>query len=57
MSDPVSLNVALEIEIGASARLDLSEEWVTYLVENDVPSSIDGIDDSINYSDDDTAYA
>lgn len=52
MSDPISLNAALEIEFGASARLDLSEEWVTYLVENDLPSSIDGIDDSITYSDD-----
>ncbi len=57
MSDPVSLNAELELEIGASARLDLSEAWVAYLDETELPSSVDGVDNSISYADDDTANA
>lgn len=58
MSEPINLNAHLEVEFGGSERLELDEQWVTYLNESaEIPSAVAGIDSSIQYVDDDTALA
>lgn len=58
MSEPINLNAHLEVEFGGSERLELDEEWVTYLDQSaEIPSAVAGIDPSMTYGDDDTALA
>ncbi len=58
MAEPINTEtISLELELAPSAQLDLSEDWIAYLNENDVPSCVDGIDPSIRYDDDDNNTA
>ena len=60
MAEPINTEpINLELEFAPSSRLDLSEEWIAYLNETDVPSCVDGVDPSINDGgdDDNTALA
>ena len=59
MAEPINTEpINLELELAPSARLDLSEEWIAYLRDTDVPSCVDGVDPSINEAEDDnTALA
>jgi hypothetical protein len=58
MSEPINLNAHLEVEFGGSERLELDEQWVTYLDQSaEIPSTVAGIDPSMQYDDDDTALA
>ena len=45
------------VELAPSSPLELSEEWIAYLNDTDVPSCVDGVDSSITYDDDNTALA
>ena len=59
MAEPINTEpIKLELELAPSSRLDLSEEWIAYLRDTDVPSCVDGVDPSINEAEDDnTALA
>ena len=58
MAEPINTEpIKLELELAPSSQLELSEEWIAYLNDADVPSSVDGIDSSITYDDDNTALA
>jgi hypothetical protein len=58
MADPLNTEpINLELELSASAQLELSEDWIAYLDGTDVPSCVDGVDSSIRYDDDETALA
>ncbi len=35
------------LPISMEARMELSEEWVTYLAQTDPPSNVEGVDTSI----------
>ena len=59
MAEPINTEtITLELELAPSSRLDLSEQWIAYLSDTDVPSCVDGVDPSIDDGDDDnTALA
>jgi len=60
MAEPINTEpINLELELAPASRLDLSEEWIAYLNDTDVPSCVDGVDPSINDGgdDDNTALA
>jgi hypothetical protein len=58
MAEPLNTEpINLELELAPSARLDLSEEWIAYLNDTDVPSCVDGVDPSVSYDDDNAALA
>jgi hypothetical protein len=57
MAEPINTEpINLELEFAPSSRLELSEEWIAYLNDAEVPSCVDGVDSSLNY-DDNTALA
>lgn len=60
MADPINTEpIDVEAEFSAAeVEFNVNEEWVAYLDAQDPPSSVDGVDSSITYTDDgDTAYA
>jgi hypothetical protein len=60
MAEPINTEtITLELELAPSSQLELSEQWIAYLTETDVPSCVDGVDPSINEGgdDDNTALA
>jgi hypothetical protein len=58
MAEPINTEpINLELEFAPSSRLELSEEWIAYLNDAEVPSCVDGVDSSLNYDDDNAALA
>jgi hypothetical protein len=58
MAEPINNEtITLELELAPSSQLELSEDWIAYLNDTDVPSCVDGIDQSIRYDDDDNNTA
>jgi hypothetical protein len=58
MAEPINTEpIKLELELAPSSPLELSEDWIAYLNDTDVPSCVDGVDSSITYDDDNTALA
>jgi beta-xylosidase len=56
--DEIDLNAEIAVELTPYGSLDLDQEWVAYLSESaEVPSTVEGVDPSITYDDDGTAYA
>jgi hypothetical protein len=56
MPEPINTEpINLELELAPSAQIDLSDEWIAYLNDTEVPSCVDGVDPSINYDDDDSS--
>jgi hypothetical protein len=56
--DEIDLNAEIAVELTPYGSLDLDQEWVAYLSESaEVPSTVEGVDLSITYDDDGTAYA
>ncbi len=56
--DEIDLNAQIEVELTPYGSLDLDLQWVAYFSESaEIPGTFDGIDPSISYADDGTAYA
>jgi hypothetical protein len=56
--ESVQLNADLDSEFAGCGSLDLDAEWVAYLSESaEIPGCVSGVDYSITYEDDGTAWA
>jgi hypothetical protein len=49
--------VEFEDEVPTGERIELNQEWVTWLEGQPVPACVEGVDESPRYGTDDTALA
>ncbi len=57
MSDGESENIEITDEVGATASIQLDQEWIAWLRSEAIPASVEGVDESIDDIGADTAIA